>query len=795
MSSSASFRLPTPLSEVCQVLAILRSNMRGCETWEPTLRVIDKLAGPMRKKSRGKIMEMINTCLTIPLDNNWRLGYIFIHMLSDWFFQGHHQPLLTFDEIQPQLSTFTLNPNGSVFLTMTSCKRLDLLSRTINSMIANCTDLTTHVCKWVVVDDNSSQHDRQKMKAMYPFITYVDKSPEQKGHAVSMNMIRDMCFEERLKSGGVVQYNFHIEDDFEWWYQSNFITKCIHVLEEDASYGQALINFEYTEDQKTAVNIWNRDFHTCKTDSKTRYHVHEYYETKENQHKAMQEMRATCSNYWPHFSFRPGCTRISVYEKVGRFDPSAAHFEMEYAYRYAKAGYKTCGLDCCYTVHIGRRTYERQTDMQNAYDLNQEHQFGAAPKTSSTNINPKETSHTTTQPPTQPILQAATQATTQPVRNMFVEQASEDIASGNVDGVRCYVINLERRPERLLQFFKHNNVEMPPYVVFNAIDGKALQPSASIQRIFETGDYNFRRGIVGCALSHLRIWQAFLKSPSKYCIVLEDDVKLTPKFTDKVLSLLYNHHNAFDVLFLHFNAYPNANARLQQLTHGKETFDLASYERRYTWPTAHVWSVEKTRAINMGSGAAYVLSRSGAESMCNFVNTHGMPNAVDWVLMLRSNLQIMYSQPKLAFADCWQNNVQIQSDIQTEYDSVKFASDSTWLHSEIVYWTNIVNPLSKKTTAKELTIDMSAKHACAAIAHDWKEYVHSTCSKIAVVEGTSKGIQSVKTGVAIVPYVEKPIEVIQYQWFFVGKIAIMYVHDSFLHTSVYDERPWGHNRL
>jgi hypothetical protein len=53
---------------------------------------------------------------------------------------------------------------------------------------------------------------------------------------------------------------------------------------------------------------------------------------------------------------------------------------MDYANKYVEKGFKTAMLDCCYSTHIGRRTYERDTKKLNAYDLNNEQQFGDAPK-------------------------------------------------------------------------------------------------------------------------------------------------------------------------------------------------------------------------------------------------------------------------------------------------------------------------------------------------------------------------------------------------------------------------------
>jgi glycosyltransferase involved in cell wall biosynthesis len=59
-----------------------------------------------------------------------------------------------------------------------------------------------------IIDDNSSENDRQFMKERYPFIRFIYKTPEQKGHPRSMNMLL-----KEIKT----PYVFNLEDDFEFF--------------------------------------------------------------------------------------------------------------------------------------------------------------------------------------------------------------------------------------------------------------------------------------------------------------------------------------------------------------------------------------------------------------------------------------------------------------------------------------------------------------------------------------------------------------------------------------------------
>ncbi len=77
-----------------------------------------------------------------------------------------------------------------ITITTTTCKRLDLFKPTVNSFIACCLDFEKfEIDKWLVIDDNSSQEDRKEMAKLYPFLTFINKTQAQKGHARSINMM------------------------------------------------------------------------------------------------------------------------------------------------------------------------------------------------------------------------------------------------------------------------------------------------------------------------------------------------------------------------------------------------------------------------------------------------------------------------------------------------------------------------------------------------------------------------------------------------------------------------------
>jgi GR25 family glycosyltransferase involved in LPS biosynthesis len=239
-----------------------------------------------------------------------------------------------------------------ILLTMTSCKRYDLFHQTVNSMLLHWND-KHKIDKWVCIDDNSSKDDRKLMKATYPFIDFYLKTPEEKGHRQSMNIIWNMLKEHNPK------YWIHIEDDFLFHTKRSYIEDSIKFLENNTQIPQILFNRGYAE---TIDQVDLRGYLSLEPG----FAVHE--------HKQGQFSYPNC-HYWPHYSFRPGVVRADVILKLGNYDSPNTFFEMDYARRWSDAGYKTAFFDSINCRHIGRLTSERNTDAKNAYDLNGEGQF------------------------------------------------------------------------------------------------------------------------------------------------------------------------------------------------------------------------------------------------------------------------------------------------------------------------------------------------------------------------------------------------------------------------------------
>ena len=203
--------------------------------------------------------------------------------------------------------------NPHIILTMTSCKRLNLFTETVNSVLNTWLDLPL-VDQYIVIDDNSSPEDRNVMVTKYPFIKYIMKTPDQKGHVESMNIIYNT-----LKKENPV-YWIHIEDDFLFFNEMPYITLSVQGLNvlQHFNVKQIMFNRNYVE----TFDRINMGGHILYSD--TDFCLHDY------------KPEGSRCQYWPYFSFRPSIIDVETILKLGDFTSTALNLS------YSKFNFLSC---------------------------------------------------------------------------------------------------------------------------------------------------------------------------------------------------------------------------------------------------------------------------------------------------------------------------------------------------------------------------------------------------------------------------------------------------------------------
>jgi GR25 family glycosyltransferase involved in LPS biosynthesis len=85
-----------------------------------------------------------------------------------------------------------------------------------------------------------------------------------------------------------------------------------------------------------------------------------------------------------------------------------------------------------------------------------------------------------------------------------------------------HVINLDRSEDRLLAFKTLNGHPNLKFLRFSAVDGKDVARGPLVHRGIITADLRYRDGALGCALSHLALWDLAIEQ-NQSLTVCEDD--------------------------------------------------------------------------------------------------------------------------------------------------------------------------------------------------------------------------------------------------------------------------------
>ena len=139
----------------------------------------------------------------------------------------------------------------------------------------------------------------------------------------------------------------------------------------------------------------------------------------------------------------------------------------------------------------------------------------------------------------------------------------KDLTDANI-----YYINLDARKDRRDQFEAQSALAtMPPVERIAGVHGlsvdikkdKRIGVNTRVQVITEYRRSHYEihsRGAIGASLSHIKVWETFLKSSAKYALILEDDVKLPPTFSMMVRDCAKDLPANWDVWILGWNHTP-----------------------------------------------------------------------------------------------------------------------------------------------------------------------------------------------------------------------------------------------
>jgi len=508
--------------------------------------------------------------------------------------------------------SFENKEKPQIFISFTTCKRLDLFKQTVYSMLNHWLDINK-IDYWFCVDDNSSDEDRLEMKSRFPWINYYMKSQEEKGHRQSMNIIWNKLNE--LKP----TYWIHMEDDFLFYNKMNYIEDAINALNElnELNVKQILFNRNYGE----TIQNYNTHGHVVNMDDKinNKFVLHNHSTGKFNY--------PNC-HYWPHYSFRPSLVDAKVILELGNYDSSNQFFEMDYAKKWTDTGFKSAFFNKITNRHIGRLTNDRNTKVvKNAYDLNNEDQF-----------------------------------------NNCTEKDKDENKDKNKDkeptSSKAFIkiVNLERRKDRkdnMTDLLKKLNIDNEEYEFIKAVDGNALEPTQELYNLFKGNDFGSRKGVIGCALSHYQLWKQLLNDKDhSFYLIMEDDIECCNDFKTKMQELMPNFVSN-EILYLGYSMFKKNRDKM------KHIYDVSA-------EITNVMPLDKT--LYIGGTFSYSINKIGAKILTEYIQKNGIKHGIDYVMKIIPLLNSYECQPHLTFSEWNESGQNIDSDIQNIYDGLNFTN-------------------------------------------------------------------------------------------------------------------------
>lgn len=211
------------------------------------------------------------------------------------------------------------------------------------------------------------------------------------------------------------------------------------------------------------------------------------------------------------------------------------------------------------------------------------------------------------------------------------DASSKEVATPKIpsSAMEVQLINLDRRPDR----WNYVQSKIAPHLNginrFPACDGQKVDLTEEITRIFSNRGYpqknpypghNWRRGVIGCALSHYYLWKkaATLKHP---LVVFEDDITLSDNFStrfDMVMQYLTKNKGQWDLCFLGY-------LDDRPIYGDKEIAQVGDI---------HIHEFNSEPARRHGGGThGYVVSPEGAQKLLGLVEKYGIPQPVDWFMI------------------------------------------------------------------------------------------------------------------------------------------------------------------
>jgi GR25 family glycosyltransferase involved in LPS biosynthesis len=216
----------------------------------------------------------------------------------------------------------------------------------------------------------------------------------------------------------------------------------------------------------------------------------------------------------------------------------------------------------------------------------------------------------------------------------------------NIDCIN--IINLDRRKDRLNQFYENNPGLLGFVERVRAVDGKELKLDRQMVKLFRKNNFAWKKSVMGCALSHYNIWKQLVNEKSAKInnyLILEDDVRFINTYQQDMVNSLKNLPDDWDILYLG----------------GVLPINRENYPHVLEKVTGNWFRIMPNPCFSGGGENipiyhhctySYIINRKSAQKLIDIVDEHGIYTSLDHLLMGLSlnNGKIFVHYPSVTYS-------------------------------------------------------------------------------------------------------------------------------------------------
>ena len=213
----------------------------------------------------------------------------------------------------------------------------------------------------------------------------------------------------------------------------------------------------------------------------------------------------------------------------------------------------------------------------------------------------------------------------------------------------AFVINLDRREDRKKGFLEAHPDFKGKVRRLAAYDGLKLQLTPRLTALFRNNDFFWKKAVMGCALSHLKLWLtlAMDNAGTESYLIMEDDCRMVPGWRDAWAKAYANLPTGWEIVYLGGVLPPNKPGLPMCME------PVAPGLARIA-PNQIFGQKEPTRTFHF-CAYAYVLSKGGARKLIEAcLSASGYSTSADHMLfgpLDKTNVYVMNPLVAGAFQD------------------------------------------------------------------------------------------------------------------------------------------------